>query len=80
MNLVFAPLRNTGNLVITSLAMTGRIAIFCGQAVYQLFTGRRSRQLLPQCVFVGVESLPIVLLTAFFYRSGAGATDLYWFE
>lgn len=66
MEFITAPFRYVGALVLGVLEGAGAITIFLVQAVAQLFTGKRSRQLIGQCVFVGVESLPIVLLTAFF--------------
>jgi phospholipid/cholesterol/gamma-HCH transport system permease protein len=48
------------------LAGAGAITIFVGKIFQQLIVGRRSRQFLRQCEFVGVQSLPIVLLTSFF--------------
>jgi phospholipid/cholesterol/gamma-HCH transport system permease protein len=48
------------------LAAAGAITIFVGKIFQQLIVGRRSRQFLRQCDFVGVQSLPIVLLTSFF--------------
>lgn len=49
-----------------TLHQAGSIALFTAEIFRQLVIGERSRQLVRQCVFVGVESLPIVLLTAFF--------------
>jgi phospholipid/cholesterol/gamma-HCH transport system permease protein len=66
MAVVVAFVRSLGSGVLGALGRTGAIAIFFSKAVQQVFVGRRSRQFMAQCVFVGVESLPIVLLTSFF--------------
>ena len=59
-------LHSLGTSVTSALHQTGGIVLFTTEILRQLVIGDRSRQFLRQCVFVGVESLPIVLLTAFF--------------
>jgi len=66
MAFVTTPLAIIGSTVLGMIDRAGSISIFLSKAVQQLIVGRRSRQFLNQCVFVGVESVPIVLLTSFF--------------
>lgn len=60
------PIRLLGRAVVQLLADAGAISMFLVNALGQAFLGRGSRQFAKQCTFVGVESLPIILLTAFF--------------
>ena len=59
-------LHNLGTHVLRALHRTGAVAVFVLEIVRQLIIGQRSRQFMAQCMFVGVGSLPIILLTAFF--------------
>lgn len=66
MNIVTTPLQIIGASAEAGLRKAGAITMFLVQTTQQMFVGHRSHQFMGQCVFVGVESLPIVLLTAFF--------------
>lgn len=66
MQFFLKPFSYVGTTVVAALHATGAIALFVGRVFKQLVVGRRSRQFLIQCEFVGVQSLPIVLLTSFF--------------
>jgi phospholipid/cholesterol/gamma-HCH transport system permease protein len=66
MGFVTTPLSWLGATLMGALAHAGSVTIFFAKTCQQLVVGRRSRQFLNQCVFVGVESVPIVLLTSFF--------------
>ncbi|PZP38766.1 MAG: ABC transporter permease [Pseudomonas fluorescens] len=63
---MLAPFQLIGAPILRAVAQTGAITIFITKVFQQLFIGQRSGQFSRQCVFVGIESLPIVLLTAFF--------------
>ena len=60
------PLALVGRVVLESVSQAGSVTVFLASAIRQMghfsFYGQYARQ----CAFVGVESLPIVLLTAFF--------------
>ncbi|RYG59107.1 MAG: ABC transporter permease [Alphaproteobacteria bacterium] len=61
-----APFTALGGGVLRGVAQAGAIALFLFKILQQMVVGRRSRQFVSQCAFVGVESIPIVLLTSFF--------------
>lgn len=63
---IASPFTALGGGVLRGVAQAGAIALFLSRVVKQAVVGRRSRQFLRQCAFVGVESIPIVLLTSFF--------------
>jgi phospholipid/cholesterol/gamma-HCH transport system permease protein len=63
---LIAPFSLVGAATIASLREAGGITVFLGKALAQIAVGGRSRQFARQCAFVGVDSLPIILLTAFF--------------
>lgn len=67
MNRSLNPIASLGALTIGLVRDLGGIALFLSGALGQLFRrGGFHGQLLAQCEFVGVQSLPIILLTAFF--------------
>ena len=59
-------LESIGRSVISSMENSGRIVILLGQALYQLRHRPKSHHILEQMVHLGVDSLPIVLLTILF--------------
>jgi phospholipid/cholesterol/gamma-HCH transport system permease protein len=63
---IMAPFASIGSAALAGVSVAGSIAIFLAKTVHQMVVGRRSRQFVAQCAFVGVESIPIVLLTSFF--------------
>ncbi len=61
------PIAAIGHATIATVNETGRIAMFFGQFWVQVIRfPMYGRLLFKQCELVGVQSLPIVLLTAFF--------------
>lgn len=67
MNPALNPFHLVGALVLGLVREVGDITLFLGNAVRQMFKGGGGvGQFAKQCTFVGVESLPIILLTAFF--------------
>lgn len=63
---IASPFTALGGGVLRGVAQAGAIALFLAKVCKQVVVGRRSRQFMKQCAFVGVESIPIVLLTSFF--------------
>jgi len=59
-------LENIGRQVLNSAENCGRIMILLGQTLYHLRQRPKSRHVLGQMVHLGVDSLPIVLLTILF--------------
>ena len=59
-------LESIGRRVINSAENSGRIMILLGRALYYLRKRPKSRHILEQMVHLGVDSLPIVLLTILF--------------
>lgn len=59
-------LESIGRQVIQSAENSGRIMILFGRALYHLRHRPKSRHILGQMVHLGVDSLPIVLLTILF--------------
>jgi len=59
-------LESIGRRVIHSAENSGRIMILLGQALYHLRQPPKSKHILEQMVHLGVDSLPIVLLTMLF--------------
>lgn len=66
MHAVMSPFRLLGAAVLRAVDDAGAITVFLAQALVQMVFGTASRQFIRQCTFVGVESIPIILLTAFF--------------
>lgn len=66
MQMILKPIQYLGCSAERVLGLAGSIFMFLVQIFQQMAVGHRSRQFMAQCVFVGVESLPIVLLTSFF--------------
>lgn len=67
MNAILAPFQAIGALVTSTVREVGEISLFLIAALRQFFRfGGSAGQFARQFEFVGVESLPIVLLTAFF--------------
>jgi phospholipid/cholesterol/gamma-HCH transport system permease protein len=64
---MFNPFASLGRVVIGAIEQAGALALFSGNILGQMvkFPSLHG-QFLRQCNFVGVESLPILLLTAFF--------------
>lgn len=59
-------LESIGRTVILSVENSGRIMILLGKTLYHLRVLPKSRHVLEQMVHLGVDSLPIVLLTILF--------------
>jgi phospholipid/cholesterol/gamma-HCH transport system permease protein len=66
MHAVMNPFQLLGAAVLRVVNDAGAITVFLLQALGQMLFGTASRQFVKQCAFVGVESIPIILLTAFF--------------
>ncbi|NBX86747.1 MAG: ABC transporter permease [Proteobacteria bacterium] len=67
MTTLLAPFTLIGALVLAAVREAGEITLFAGRIIGKVLAGGRgSGQFLRQCAFVGVDSLPIILLTAFF--------------
>lgn len=58
-------LEQTGRLVLTNLESMGRVILLCGETLYNL---RRlnPRHVVQQMAYLGVDSLPIIMLTILF--------------
>lgn len=66
MHAVMNPFQLLGAAVLRVVNDAGAITMFLLRALGQMLFGTASRQFVKQCSFVGVESIPIILLTAFF--------------
>lgn len=60
------PFALIGRATLRVLRDTGSITLFMVSSLRSALTGFNLRQIVRQCAFVGVDSLPIVLMTAFF--------------
>lgn len=60
------PLTLLGHVVVAVVKEVGTISLFLTQTCSHILSFRFHGQLLRQCSFVGVGSIPIILLTAFF--------------
>lgn len=57
----------TGNIILSKFAFVGEYVLFCKQILQQLFKPPFRKQLvLQQMEFIGNQSLPIILICAFF--------------
>lgn len=64
---LLSPFQLIGALILAAIREAGDITIFAFAVLKKMFlSGKTSGQFLRQCSFVGVDSLPIILLTAFF--------------
>ncbi|MCP5405787.1 MAG: ABC transporter permease [Pseudomonadaceae bacterium] len=60
------PIAAVGAVTLQAVGLVGSLSTFAGQAIRNMLIPRTYGQFIPQATFVGFDSLPIILLTAFF--------------